>query len=183
MDGLALECLGCALQAFLNNFMVSSAFFNPKNIFFFCHIDLEKAKTKNTTNEHNNGIHSSMPLSQLQLSVFLIPELFPSTQLFPTAILLAWSVSVALCSRTKKPASKPSLSLQGPRIHIPPRTLENTDLKNKNTIRDKISENKFQRREVQLMFSQRGCINSCSPISSWSSIRPSPQGFPMINCA
>ena len=70
-------------------------------------------------------IHSSMLWGNLQLPVLFFPPSqflnFPFLKkLFPTAILLAWSVSVALCCRTKKPASKPSLSLQGHKMHNSP---------------------------------------------------------------
>lgn len=98
--------------------------------------------------QHNNRIHS---------------ECFSCTfvlyKLFPAGILSARSVSVALCCRTKEPASKPSLSLQGPRIHIPPQDAAEHRPKNKNTIRDKKKRQKRKFRGEQkwsFMFSGGG---------------------------
>lgn len=90
-------------------------------------------------------------------------------KLFPAGILSARSVSVALCSRTKEPASKPSLSLQGPRIHIPPQDAAGHRPKNKNTIRDKKGrkENSEESRSGVLCLVEggQGCVLTAAALS------------------
>lgn len=120
--------------------------------------------------QHNNRIHS-----ECFSCTFLLYKLFPA------GILSARSVSVALCCRTKEPASKPSLSLQGPRIHIPPQDAAEHRPKNKNTIRDKKKgrkENSEESRSGVLCLVEGGW--GVQPYLCCSSIRPSPRGFPTI---